>query len=80
MLFMPRGVFHGFCAGLGVMFTKSEKLNGCPGVFGKREEVSPPSVVMSTDEGRLVFFGGGVEGGSIRVLVGRLAGDGDAAK
>lgn len=74
------GVFQGFCAGLGVMLTKSAKSKAWLGVVGKR--LPPPGVII-IDEGRssLLFFGGGVEGGSMRVLVdGLTAGDGDAAR
>jgi hypothetical protein len=74
------GVFQGFCAGLGVMLTKSAKSNAWLGVVGNR--LPPPGVII-IDEGRsiLLFFCGGVEGGSIRVLVDVLtAGDGEAAR
>lgn len=72
------GVFHGFCAGLGVMLTKSDMSNSWPGVVGIR--LLPPGVVI-IDEGKArSFFGGGVEGGSIRVLVERIAGEGDCAR
>lgn len=75
------GVLHCFCAGLGVMWTKSEKSKLRPGVFGNG--LPPPGVVI-IDDGRasLVFLGGGVEGGSILLLFSLrgLAGEGDAAR
>ncbi len=74
------GVFHGFCAGLGVILTKSAKSNPCPGVLGNK--LPPPGVVM-WDEGspksRLIFVGG-VDGGSILVRVDGMAGEGEAAR
>lgn len=70
------GVFHGFCAGLGVILTKSEKSKAWPGVLGNR--LPPPGVVIIED-GNARFFEGGVDGGSMRVFTG-LAGDGDAAR
>ena len=70
------GVFHGFCAGLGVMFTKSEKSKPWPGVLGNM--LLPPGVTMA-DEGRPAFRWGGVEGGSI-LLRAPTAGDGEAAR
>lgn len=73
------GVFHGFCAGLGVMLTKSAKSNPWLGVVGKR--LPPPGVIIIDDgKSSLLFFCGGVEGGSMRVLVERTAGDGEAAR
>lgn len=72
------GVFHGFCAGLGVMLTKSAKSKGWPGVAGNR--LPPPGVVI-IDDGRASFFCGGVDGGSmVRNLLDLTAGDGDAAR
>lgn len=74
------GVFQAFCAGLGVMFTKSEKSKPWPGVCGN---IFPPPGVVMCDEGRpksRLFLGGGVEGGSMRVRVEGTAGEGDAAR
>jgi hypothetical protein len=73
------GVFHGFCAGLGVILTNSDKSKAWPGVLGKR--LPPPGVVIM-DEGRssLLFFGGGVDGGSIRVRLDLTIGEGEAAR
>ncbi len=71
------GVFHGFCAGLGVMWTKSEKSKARPGVLGKG--LPPPGVVIMDDGKASLFLGGGVDGGSI-LFLGGLAGDGDAAR
>lgn len=76
------GVFHGFCAGEGVMWTKSEKSKASPGVLG-RKGLPPPGVVIIDDGSANLFFGGGVDGGSILLLLlplGGFAGDGDAAK
>lgn len=73
------GVRHCFCAGLGVMFTKSAKSNPCPGVLGK---MLPPPGVIIMDDGRsnLLVLGGGVVGRSMRPLLDLTAGDGDAAR
>lgn len=74
------GVLNVFCAGLGVMLTNSAKSNAWLGVVGN---MLPPPGVIIIEEGRsiLLFFRGGVEGGSIRVLVEVLtAGDGEAAR
>lgn len=73
------GVFHGFCAGLGVMLTKSAKSKPCPGVLGNK--LPPPGVVIM-DEGRssLLLFGGGVDRRSMRPRLALTAGDGDAAR
>lgn len=74
------GVFHGFCAGLGVMLTKSEKSNGCPGVAGNRRLLAaPPGVVIMEDGSPRSLRGGGVDGGSILELF-LTAGEGDAAR
>ncbi len=72
------GVFHGFCAGLGVILTKSEKSKDCPGVVGNR--FPPPGVVIIDDGNAISFRGGGVDGGSIRVLDVDMAGEGEVAK
>lgn len=72
------GVFHGFCAGLGVILTKSEKSKGCPGVLGNR--LPPPGVVIIEDGSARSFRGGGVDGGSIPVLDVDMAGEGEVAK
>lgn len=72
------GVFQGFCAGLGVMLTKSAKSNGWPGVAGNRPP--PPGVVIMEDGRARSFFGGGVDGGSILVRVDGMAGEGEAAR
>lgn len=73
------GVRQGFCAGLGVMFTKSAKSNPWPGVFGKR--LPPPGVVIIDDgKSSLLFFGGGVDSRSIRPRLDFTAGDGEAAR
>jgi len=74
----PPGVFHCFCAGLGVMLTKSERSNGCPGVVGKR--LPPPGVVIIDDGRARSFLDGGVDGGSMRVRPEGTAGEGDAAR
>ena len=57
------------------MLTKSEMSNGWPGVVGKR--LPPPGVVIIDEGSARSFLGGGVEGGSIRVLVERTAGEGE---
>lgn len=79
----PSGVFQGFCAGLGVMCTKSEKSKAMPGVLGLNR-LPPPGVVIIDDGSAsllvLGVLGGGVEGGSIRLILGGLAGDGEAAR
>lgn len=50
-----------------------------PGVAGKG--LPPPGVVIIEDGSAKVRFGGGVDGGSIRLLFrGGLAGEGDAAR
>ena len=72
------GVFQAFCAGLGVILTKSAKSNPCPGVLGKR--LPPPGVVIMDDGSSYLFFAGGVDGGSIRVLFDLTAGEGEAAR
>lgn len=74
------GVFHAFCAGLGVMLTNSAKSKPCPGVLGNR--LPPPGVVIC-DDGSVMSrptLEGGVDGGSILVLVEGTAGDGEAAR
>lgn len=76
--FIITGVFHGFWAGLGVMWTKSEKSKARLGVFGNT--LPPPGVVIIDDGSASLFFGGGVDGGSMRVLPCGLAGDGEAAR
>lgn len=78
-LLRPSGVFHGFCAGLGVMCTKSEKSKPIPGVLGLKRLPPPGVVIMDEGSASLIFFAGGVDGGSIRLL-GGLAGDGEAAR
>lgn len=72
------GVFQGLWAGLGVIFTKSDMSKGWPGVVGNR--FPPPGVVIMEDGRARSFFGGGVEGGSMRVLVDGTAGEGLAAR
>jgi hypothetical protein len=73
------GVFHDFCAGLGVMLTNSEKSKPWPGVLGKR--LPPPGVVIIDDgKSSLLLFCGGVDGGSICVRLDLTAGEGDAAR
>lgn len=73
------GVFHGFGAGLGVILMKSEKSKDCPGVVGNR--LPPPGVVIMDDGSAMSFRGGGVDGGSIRViLVVDMDGEGEVAR
>lgn len=62
------------------MLTKSAKSKPCPGVLGNM--LPPPGVVMC-EEGKVISrltLEGGVEGGSILVLVDGTAGDGEAAR
>ena len=75
-------VFQSFCAGLGVILTKSAKSKAWLGVLGNK---FPPPGVIIMDDGKsnlplLGVLGGGVEGGSMRVRVERTAGDGEAAR
>lgn len=73
------GVFHGFCAGLGVILMKSAKSKCCPGVVGNR--LPPPGVVIIDDGNAISLRGGGVEGGSIRVILAvDMAGEGEVAR
>lgn len=73
------GVLKVFCAGLGVMLTKSEKSKPCPGVLKNR--LPPPGVVI-IDEGRsrFLFFWGGVDGGSMPRRLLLTAGEGELAR
>lgn len=63
------------------MLTKSEKLKPVPGVTGLKAEEKKPGV-ESIEEGRGVFFVGGVERpkGVEEGLSPRTAGEGDAAR
>jgi len=70
------GVFHGFCAGLGVILTKSAKSKGCPGVLGKK--LPPPGVVIMDEGNAMSLRCGGVDGGSMRDL--DMAGEGEVAR
>jgi len=86
-VFKILGVFEKpFCAGDGVMFTKSAKSKFCEGVFGapKPEEnmfgVPNAPGVFITEDGSAMFFGGGVEGGCMRRAVDGFAGEGDVAR
>lgn len=73
------GVFHGFGAGLGVILIKSEKSKDCPGVVGNR--LPPPGVIIMDDGNVISFRCGGVDGGSIRViLVVDMDGEGEVAR
>lgn len=78
-----RGVLgHAVCAGLGVMFTKSEKSNICEGVWGfpyNGVRPPPPGVVIMED-GSAMCLGGGVEGACIRPRDPNLTGEGDVAR
>jgi len=75
------GVFgHVPCAGLGVMLTKSAKLNAVDGVVGAKPGKYWSPGVDIIEDGRGVCFDGGVEGGYISVLDMRIAGEGDAAR
>jgi len=81
------GVFeNAFCAGEGVMLTKSAKSKFCDGVLGapKPDEkmLGVPNApgVFIMDDGSAMFLGGGVEGGCMRRLVVGFAGEGDVAK
>lgn len=72
-LLLASGVFHGFCAGLGVILTKSARSNAGPGVVGKR----PLGVIMLLGSAGVfsasvllrITLLGGVDGGSIKVVV-----------
>ena len=79
-----RGVFEKpFCAGLGVIWTKSEKSKLFEGVLGPPKVASRPWIcwgVVITEEGRARFLGGGVEGGCIRAREVGFAGDGEVAR
>lgn len=71
------------CAGLGVMFTKSEKSKPWDGVLGPPntdKRPLPPPGVFIMDEGKSSFLGGGVEGGCIPALDVGFAGDGEVAR
>ena len=78
-----RGVrVHVFCAGLGVMLTKSLKSKFWDGVFGPpntERRFVPPLGVVIIDDGSGEDFGGGVDGGCIldRVVT---AGEGEVAR
>lgn len=72
-------------AGLGVMFTKSAKLNCWPGVLNPAMKLPPPPPpppgVDIMDDGRAAVLDGGVDGAKIRDDFGAaLAGEGDVAK
>lgn len=78
-----RGVLgQAFCAGLGVICTKSEKSNACDGVCGLPydDRSPPPPGVVIMEEGSARDFWGGVEGGCIRARDTGLAGDGEVAR
>lgn len=81
------GVFEKpFCAGEGVIFTKSAKSKFCEGVLGAPNPdenilgVPKAPGVFIMDDGKAMFFGGGVEGGCMRRLAVGLAGEGEVAK
>lgn len=78
-----RGVLgQAFCAGLGVIWTKSEKSNACDGVCGLpyAERNPPPPGVVIMEEGSARAFWGGVDGGCMRARDIGLAGDGEVAR
>ena len=61
-------------------WTKSAKLKAGDGVFTLNPLIIWPPGVDIIDEGRGVFFAGGVDGGGIGVLLTFVTGEGDAAR
>jgi len=55
-------------------------LNAVDGVVGAKPERYCPPGVDIIEEGRGVFFDGGVDGANICDFVKRIAGEGDAAR